>query len=412
MVFHMVIDEHFVKALSARLKLDIALKPMDGSAGKAGTAGANNTSGIRIVEKSQDIICGVANLQDITGQDVITLVVDEERGILALANKSFATLMVLLVALVLVFIVSVGLLWEVSFVSRFTSIVREIQRVRQDGHHHHRVQVQGQDEFTTLAVDINKMLEALEKRTNELRNAQASLIRSEKMATIGQLTATVSHELRNPLATVHGTIANLEMNIAPGTEQTTRQISRIKRNVDRCHKIINDLLDFSKTSESDREETTLDAWLEGVFRELAHPAWLSFQFLPGTDGTQVPLDQDRIRRVVINLYENAVQALESTMENGNGGQRELTVRTKLQNGNVEIVFEDNGPGISENVMDRIFEPLFSTKTYGTGLGLPTVKNIMEQEGGGVSIHSSGNEGTQASIWLPIAGKQGEERRVS
>ena len=115
----------------------------------------------------------------------------------------------------------------------------------------------------------------------------------------------------------------------------------------------------------------------------------------------VPLDKDRFRRAIINVFDNACQAMigEGTEDAGTNDLA-LTVRTQKHDDRVEVIFEDTGPGISPDVYENIFEPLFSTKGFGVGLGLPVVKQIMEQHGGGIEIESEKGRGTRVCLWLP------------
>ena len=113
------------------------------------------------------------------------------------------------------------------------------------------------------------------------------------------------------------------------------------------------------------------------------------------------LDQDYVRRAIINLVENAVQAMNEARRSELDTNPVLTVGTQVQGERLEIIVADTGPGIAPELMTRIWEPLFSTKSFGVGLGLPTVKQIMEREGGGMNISSVPGQGTQALLWLPL-----------
>jgi len=117
---------------------------------------------------------------------------------------------------------------------------------------------------------------------------------------------------------------------------------------------------------------------------------------------KVPFDRDRFRRAIINVFDNACQAMtgEVGREAADADNAVLSVKTQRKNGRVEVIFEDRGPGIPADVLPRIFEPLFSTKGFGVGLGLPVVKRIMEQHGGGIEIDRAGTSGTRVCLWLP------------
>jgi len=117
----------------------------------------------------------------------------------------------------------------------------------------------------------------------------------------------------------------------------------------------------------------------------------------------VSFDADRFRRVIINLIDNAAQAIEGGRDQmPPGAPQRITVRSRIAGGRLEVDIDDSGPGIPPDVFKRIFEPLFSTKGFGVGLGLPTVKQIMEHHGGGIELISEPGRGTRALIWLPLA----------
>ena len=120
------------------------------------------------------------------------------------------------------------------------------------------------------------------------------------------------------------------------------------------------------------------------------------------------LDQDHFRRAVINVFNDACQAM---VGDGNGKIEEdehmLTIRTGKTNGRIGVVFEDNGPGIPPDVLPKILEPMFSTKGFGVGLGMPVVKQIMEQHGGGIEVETGEGRGTTFVLWLPTRRSEGE-----
>jgi signal transduction histidine kinase len=114
-------------------------------------------------------------------------------------------------------------------------------------------------------------------------------------------------------------------------------------------------------------------------------------------GVTVAADPERLRRALINVINNALQAMEELRAPG----QSLEITTSASDGLCEIVVRDSGPGIPEEIRERIFEPLFSTKNFGVGLGVPIIKNIMEDHGGGVSYASRVGEGTTVTLWLPL-----------
>lgn len=249
--------------------------------------------------------------------------------------------------------------------------------------------------------DLKKLKEGLEQmvdeRTTELREAQESLVRQERLAVLGQMSAVVSHELRNPLGTIRTSMITIADNTEGRGLDVEGAIERIVRNIKRCDGIIVELLDYTRDTAPNREPTDVDEWLGGVLDELEVPPGLSL----GRDlasGVEADIDRDRLRRAVINIYDNACQAVTG---NGNGADKEVAVATRADGERVEIEVTDSGPGIADDELGHIFEPLYSTKSFGIGLGLPVVKKIAEEHGGGVGISSEIGRGTRVTLWLPL-----------
>ena len=252
--------------------------------------------------------------------------------------------------------------------------------------------------------EIHKLNEDLDQRVQErtadLRAAHADLLRKERMATLGQLTATISHELRNPLGVIQTSTFVVRDNLKDCDPRVGRSLERIERSVIRCDRIIDELLNYTRIRQLEPEPTPIDTWLDGVLEEQTLHTDITLRRELGLPGVRVFLDQDRFRRAVINVFDNACQAM---VGDGSGkieeGEHILTIQTGKTNGRIEVVFEDNGPGIPPDVLPRIFEPMFSTKGFGVGLGMPIVKQIMEQHGGGIEIETEEGRGTKVRLWL-------------
>ncbi len=237
----------------------------------------------------------------------------------------------------------------------------------------------------------------------ERKRLQSEVLRQERLATLGQLTATVSHELRNPLGVIRTSAFIANEGQSDANPRVRRALERIERSVVRCDRIISELLDFTRISELEPEPTPLDSWLGSTLSEQALPSEIELRCHFNTAGIDITIDRDRIRRAVINVFDNACQAMtDSAAENDGKVDYTLAVTTRASDDCIEIVFEDNGPGIPAEVRPMIFEPLFSTKGFGVGLGLPAVKQIMEQHGGGIDIDSVPGQGARVRLWLPRA----------
>ncbi len=230
----------------------------------------------------------------------------------------------------------------------------------------------------------------------DLERSQVALLRSERLAVIGQLAATVGHELRNPLAAIRSSATFLKKRVgANATDPRVPQFFEvIEREVDASNRIITELLDFARSRPLMRVPTHLHALVEEV-RQLVPPKGAHLQNDVPADFPEQFLDRDQIRQVLANLVHNAVDALHDQ----NGGQ--VTVRAELKNGSLLLEVEDNGPGMPADVASRAFEPLFTTKTKGTGLGLALVSKVVMSHRGTVSLQRAEPHGVRVLIELPV-----------
>ncbi|MBE9554532.1 MAG: PAS domain-containing protein, partial [Proteobacteria bacterium] len=253
--------------------------------------------------------------------------------------------------------------------------------------------------------------ERVEERTAELHTAQEELVKRERLATLGQLTATVSHELRNPLGAIRTSLYVVEKKTTQADDRMAEAIARINRSITRCDNIIDELLDFARIRDLRFQQLPVDEWLVALLEEQPAPESVSVRKNFNTGDARVPADPDRLRRAVINIYENACQAMKTNGTGGDSGAaspsgHSLSISTRQSDSRIEIIVEDTGPGIAVESLDRIFEPLFSTKNFGAGLGLSIVRQIMEQHGGGVEAGNRKGRGARFVLWLPLEPDQG------
>ena len=258
--------------------------------------------------------------------------------------------------------------------------------------------------FPDVAELIDSLRTEVEERTRAetaLRVAQHELLRKERLATLGQLTGTVSHELRNPLGAMRTAMAAIKKLSHKDEPMLARSIEIVDRSIVRCDNIVRDLLDYSRFHNLAPEPTALDGWLSGLLDEYEVPPGIKL-VRNLRAGAAPAFDRDRLRRVVINLLDNACQAMaEDNAEAAESRANFLTVATRQVDGRVEISIGDTGPGLADETTDRIFEPLYSTKAFGVGLGLPIVKQILEQHDGGIEVDHMARPGTRMLVWLPL-----------
>jgi signal transduction histidine kinase len=273
----------------------------------------------------------------------------------------------------------------------------------------------GAASFAVLWRRLSKALKASEDAfvaaehniREELTTAQVQLLRQSKLTHLGQLTATVAHELRNPLGAVRTSAFLIERKYLPNNPDMAGPLDRIKSAILRCDTTITQLLDFARNTPPLKKSASLDDWLEAVVREQAEtlPQSISISCDLGLAGQYVEFDGDRLRRVIINLISNASEAMVGKAAvplPTQTAEPTIDVSTYLTARGVEICIKDNGPGMAPDVLAKIFEPLFSTKSFGTGLGLPAVQRIMEQHGGGLDVTSAEKEGSTFIAWLPVS----------
>jgi signal transduction histidine kinase len=250
------------------------------------------------------------------------------------------------------------------------------------------------------------------ERTAEVRSLQQKLVEQERRSTLDQLTATVSHELRNPLSAIRNSLYVITQAARTSNLSIERPLDRINRSIQRCENIISQLVEYSQIRAPQRRNLTLDKWLAELLDEQSLPEGIELVRDLSAPGQIVSCDPDYLRRVVVNLIENAVQAIQRARGDGSdstklisavpdGRSDRISVRSRRDAGRMEIAIVDSGPGIARDVLPRIFEPLFSTKAFGVGLGLPLVKQILDYHGGGIAVTSDAGEGACVTLWLPL-----------
>jgi PAS domain S-box-containing protein len=235
--------------------------------------------------------------------------------------------------------------------------------------------------------------EMVAERTLDLRDAQEQLVRHEKLAVLGQLAGGVGHELRNPLGVINSAIYYLKM-VQPDADDKVRQYhAMIEQEVHNAEKIINDLLGFARGVSADREPVSVPGLVQSALSRFPAPPFVEVTLEIPPDLPKVYADPRQMEQVLGNLTTNACQAM------GAGGK--LTISARQQKEMVIIAVKDTGTGITPENMSKLFEPLFTTKSKGIGLGLAISKKLVEANGGRIEVQSEPGKGSTFTVYLPV-----------
>jgi signal transduction histidine kinase len=255
------------------------------------------------------------------------------------------------------------------------------------------------DEVTRLNLE-------LEDKISQLKLMQSELVRRGQLEQLGQLTATIAHELRNPLGAVRTSAFLLQRKLQANNPGTEKQFERVSNGITRCDEIITQLLDFARVRKLELKDVALDSWLAQLVEEecRALPSEISVVCELGLDNTIVACDASRLSRAVSNIISNAAEAMVGKdlhkVSNATVNPT-ITISTKQTARGTEIEISDNGPGMSAEIIARVREPLFTTKNFGTGLGVPAVEKILQNHNGGLNIWSEVGVGSRFTLWWPL-----------
>ncbi len=276
---------------------------------------------------------------------------------------------------------------------RLAERTREIAR----GDYRQRVETGGGDEIAALAREFNQMAHALDEREQQL-------IRSERLAAIGKIAAQITHEVRNPLSSIGLNAEQLDEELAGLPAETAaeaRTLARaIVKEVDRLTEITEDYLRFARMPKPRLEREELRAVL-GSLLDFQRPDLLkrkvSLDLVVPPHECPLACDEQQLRQALLNLVRNAGEAMPA------GGALKLTLSD--ENSGYRLDISDSGQGIAPDHLARVFEPFFSTKQGGTGLGLALTQQIVVEHGGSISVTSEAGRGTTFTVHLPGAPRE-------
>ena len=292
-------------------------------------------------------------------------------------------------------------LWLSGRVSRPIRNLRDAAEQFGAGNLEKRAKVHSSDELGQLGIAFNNMADNLNKSRTELIEAQERLIRVERLAAIGELSAGVAHELRNPLGAIKNATYYIKgklqgSDLVKDEPKVGEFLSIMNEEIETSNQIITDLMDFSRVNPPNLAPSKLETVFDEALARLEVKGNVEVVKEFDSSLPEVAVDAEQLRRAFGNLIKNADEAMPE------GGT--LTVTSKAANGFVELQFRDTGKGISEADLSRVFDPLFTSKPRGIGMGLAIVNTIIERHKGNIELTSKQGEGTTFTIRIPMNDK--------
>jgi two-component system sensor histidine kinase HydH len=245
----------------------------------------------------------------------------------------------------------------------------------------------------------NRALELIRAQVQTIKDSRAKLVQSEKLAALGQLAAAIAHEVRNPLTVIRSAAQTLRESLPGDSPDAARACSFITDETDRLGNLISALLAFARPVQISPAEVTIAELFERAVSVTApeiSAKHIRVNRHAGAELGAVRVDPDLMGQVFVGLVANAVAAVEP------GG--EVSLDAKSNGANVELAVADSGPGVPPELRRRVFEPFFTTRAEGVGLGLAIARQIVEAHGGVIDVDSSASGGARFWVRLPIAGR--------
>ncbi|HED2526234.1 TPA: two-component system sensor histidine kinase ZraS [Klebsiella aerogenes] len=234
---------------------------------------------------------------------------------------------------------------------------------------------------------------------------QEAMARKEKLMALGHLAAGVAHEIRNPLSSIKGLAKYFAERTPPGGEAQELALVMAKE-ADRLNRVVSELLELVRPAHLNYQPVDINALIHHSLQLVSQDAQsrgIALQFTPRPELTSIKADPDRLNQVLLNLYLNAMQAI------GRDGVIHVSA-SEADRQRVKIVVKDSGKGMSDEELQAIFTPYFTTKADGTGLGLAVVQNIIEQHGGTIRAESQPGAGAIFTLWLPMDAQRREDEQ--
>ncbi|HDY67243.1 MAG TPA: hypothetical protein ENH85_05570 [Candidatus Scalindua sp.] len=253
------------------------------------------------------------------------------------------------------------------------------------------------DSLEQLMLIANQISSAIAKAEliEEKLQLERKMYENEKLSSLGRLSTSVAHEVKNPLSSIKAIVQVLGEDFK-GKVETQKSLSIIVEEIDRLTKVVNQLLEFAKPQRDNKTDIKIDDVINKVLVVLRHEANMSnidIRLDVSDDLPVINADEESLKEVFFNIIHNAIQAMSA------GGSLTISASNEQESDYIKVIFKDTGTGISKENIDKIFEPFYTTKQAGTGLGLAIVKRKLEETGGMVQVEST-NSTTNFTIKIP------------
>jgi len=299
-----------------------------------------------------------------------------------------------------IFVFGIGIVMAFILSKRYTQPIQNVvdaaMRVAA-GDLNQNIPVQSRDEIGQLSESFNFMVQKLQ----ETRTLEEKLREAEHLSGLGQLSRNMAHEIRNPLNFISLSVDHISEKYLPEDEGDRKRfdnlISGIKQEVHRLNKLVNDFLDYSRPIKLNIKKVSVGELLEDVMALIwakAEADGINITKDYSAD-VEINVDTDLFKSCILNTITNAFHAMETSQK------KVLAIKTEIAGKEFVLSIKDSGIGVSQENLSRIFEPFFSTKQNGLGLGLPMTMRVMEEHGGRVEFNSAEGKGSEVKLILPL-----------
>lgn len=302
------------------------------------------------------------------------------------SNTRIIIFIVLIISIIIAIVISLKISNIIySPIKSLESAIRSVEK----GNLSQNIPLKGSDELKSLTNSFLSMLKQIQKITDLEKQLIISKEneKASKMIAIGHLASRLAHDIRNPLTVIKGTLDVIKSKNSSLSEEDIKRFDRVDYSIYRISHQVDNVLDFIRGKTMDFSNHSFQKLVESAINDIEKNDEIAIEVK--NCNIELECDYESMKVVMINLIFNAVQALD--------GQGTIKIKTESKDDQISIQIQDDGPGIPEDQIDEIFEPLFTTKQEGTGLGLASCKSIIEQHGGTISVQ---NNPTIFTINLP------------